>query len=444
METRAPEMYDVVGVGFGPASLSLAAALVESQDDLSGKRLTAAFFERQNTFGWHRDMVLPLAKMQVSFLKDLATFRNPSSSFSFVSYLHSMGRLAEFVNNQDFFPTRREFHDYLEWGAARVASYVTYGAHVTGIDFVADGPCAGALAVTVKRANQAIRTVYAHNVVISTGLEARMPSGIDRDDHVWHSSEFLGRFENADRGRLGRVAVAGAGQSAAEIARFLYDSLPEASVFAIIPSYGYSIADDTPFANEVFGADAVDDQYFGSGESREAFWRYHRNTNYSVVDAEVISDLYRRMYEDKLLKADRLNFLKLSRVSGVRRVGDQTRLSIESLRQGTPGELDVDVLVCATGYNPMQPAGLLGEIDPYIFRDEAKRYRVERDYRLVTNLDLPGGIYLQGGTEHAHGLVSSLLSNIAVRSGEIVESILSRRTRWEIDYTAAVNVLPTS
>jgi L-ornithine N5-oxygenase len=33
------------------------------------------------------------------------------------------------------------------------------------------------------------------------------------------------------------------------------------------------------------------------------------------------------------------------------------------------------------------------------------------------------GIYIQGGTEHTHGLSSSLLSNIAVRSGEIANSI---------------------
>jgi L-ornithine N5-oxygenase len=33
---------------------------------------------------------------------------------------------------------------------------------------------------------------------------------------------------------------------------------------------------------------------------------------------------------------------------------------------------------------------------------------------------------VQGGTEHSHGLTSTLLSNIAVRTGEIVESIVAR------------------
>jgi L-ornithine N5-oxygenase len=33
------------------------------------------------------------------------------------------------------------------------------------------------------------------------------------------------------------------------------------------------------------------------------------------------------------------------------------------------------------------------------------------------------GIYLQGPTEHTHGLSSTLLSNTAIRAGTIVESI---------------------
>jgi L-ornithine N5-oxygenase len=34
---------------------------------------------------------------------------------------------------------------------------------------------------------------------------------------------------------------------------------------------------------------------------------------------------------------------------------------------------------------------------------------------------------LQGGTEHTHGISSSLLSNIAVRTGEIVKSVARYR-----------------
>ncbi len=418
MDKRELQTYDVVGIGFGPSNLSLAIALEESPEPVS-----AAFFERQASLSWHRAMLVPTAKMQVSFLKDLVTFRNPVSRFSFVSYLHEVGRLPRFVNNSDFFPTRREFHDYLEWAESKLTRRVNYGSEVTGMRLLRSGP-EDHVELEIRDPGGP-RLVTARNVVISTGLVPRMPAGIERDGFTWHSSEFLHRFRAFDRRKLRRVAVVGAGQSAAEIVRFLYDALPEASISAIMPSYGYSIADNTPFANQVFDPAAVDDFYQGSSRSKDAIWHYHRNTNYSVVDDEVIRGLYQRAYDDEVSKCERLSFVNLARVVDVKRVDDDTRVTVHSLATETSYDLDVDVLVCATGYDPMEPADVLGELAEYVVHDGDGRYRVERDYRLVTP-DLDCGIYLQGGIEHTHGLTSSLLSNIAVRSGEIASSILAR------------------
>jgi L-ornithine N5-oxygenase len=442
MSAPVPETYDMVGVGFGPSGLSLAIALEELQGDALGSPITAAFFERKAAFGWHRNMLLPSTKMQVAFLKDLATFRNPTSRFSFVSYLHLRGRLAQFVNNQDFFPTRQEFHDYLEWAAAMMADKATYNVEVTGIRLPPGDKPAEHFEVGITDIGRGEhQVVNARNLVISTGLVPSMPAGIDRGDRVWHSSEFIERFDSCDPLDLRRVVVAGAGQSAAEITRFFHDALPHASVFSVLPSYGYSIADNTPFANQVFDPEAVDDYYFGTDHARDVFWRCHRNTNYSVVDDEVIRDLYRRAYDDELRNAGRLRFFKLSRVTGVQRNGSGVRLSVRSLLDDKPTELDADLLVCATGYDSMQPADLLRGLDSYLQHDSNGRYQVTRDYRLMGDIDLPGGIYLQGGTEHTHGLSSSLLSNIAVRSGEIAESILSRRVGQELEYVVAADTL---
>jgi L-ornithine N5-oxygenase len=248
-----------------------------------------------------------------------------------------------------------------------------------------------------------------------------------RAERVWHSSEFLEKYRRMNPGELRRVAVVGAGQSAAEITRFLYDELPHAEVCAVVPSYGYAIADDTPFANEVFDAGAVDDYYFGTEQTREAFWRYHSNTNYSVVDDDVIRALYRRAYDEDVRGGSRLQFLNLTRVTGVKRSGAETRVTIQAGPHSEVRELEVDALVCATGYKAMEPTGLLGDLDRYCLRDDAGRYRMERDYRIVTDPEMRCGIYLQGGTEHTHGLTSSLLSNVAVRGGEIADSLVARR-----------------
>jgi L-ornithine N5-monooxygenase len=430
MSIREHEIYDVVGIGFGPSNLSLAIALEDYRANGPENEISALFLERQSSFGWHRNMLLPSATMQISFLKDLVTFRNPTSSFSFVAYLHASGRLSQFVNSQDFFPTRQEFHQYLEWAQAQVADDIAYGSEVTSIRLPpgADPERSDRLRLEVADATGRVgRVVEARNVVISTGLVPSMPEGTESDERVWHSSEFLEKYRRMNPEELRRVAVVGAGQSAAEITRFLHDELPHAQVYAIIPSYGYSVADDTPFANQIFDPGAVDDYYFGTEQTREAFWRYHRNTNYSVVDDEVIRDLYRRSYDEEVRGVRRLHFLNLTRVTGVKRAGAETHVSLQVAPHGEVRELDFDAFVCATGYNTMEPTALLGDIGRHCLRDEAGRYRVERDYRVTTAPEMPCGIYLQGGTEHTHGLTSSLLSNIAIRSGEIADSIIARR-----------------
>ncbi|MDB1086970.1 lysine N(6)-hydroxylase/L-ornithine N(5)-oxygenase family protein [Streptomyces sp. ACA25] len=430
MSDREHEIYDVVGIGFGPSNLSLAIALEESRASVLENEVSTLFFERQPSFGWHRNMLLPSATMQISFLKDLATLRNPTSAYSFVAFLYESGRLPQFVNNQDFFPTRQEFHQYLEWAQARFADRVVYGSSVTSIRLPpgTEPELADRLRLEVTdAAGQVGRVVEARNVIVSTGLVPSMPEGAVQDERVWHSSEFLEKYRRMNPAELRRVAVVGAGQSAAEITRFLYDELPHAEVVAVIPSYGYSVADDTPFANQVFDPAAVDDYYFGTDQTREAFWRYHRNTNYSVVDDEVIRALYRRSYDDVVQGVSRLQFLNLTRVTGVKRVGSETRVTLQVGPDAEVRELDFDAFVCATGYNAMEPTKLLGDLDRHCLRDESGRYRMERDYRVVTAPEMRCGIYLQGGTEHTHGLTSSLLSNLAVRSGEIAESIISRR-----------------
>ncbi|HET9770677.1 MAG TPA: SidA/IucD/PvdA family monooxygenase, partial [Acidimicrobiia bacterium] len=109
MHTARSSGFDVVGVGFGPSNLGLAVALEEHNrgaDPVGGRPVTGMFFERQAAFGWHSGMLLENATVQVSFLKDLVTMRNPASDFSFVSYLHERGRLADFINHKTLFPLR--------------------------------------------------------------------------------------------------------------------------------------------------------------------------------------------------------------------------------------------------------------------------------------------------------------------------------------------------
>ncbi|WP_412544037.1 lysine N(6)-hydroxylase/L-ornithine N(5)-oxygenase family protein [Longispora sp. K20-0274] len=420
-------VYDLVGVGFGPSNLALAVAVTE-HNARAGEAATAVFLERQPRFGWHRGMLLDDATMQVSFLKDLVTLRDPTSQFSFLCYLRDRDRLLDFVNHKSLFPLRVEFHDYLEWAAAKVDDLVLYGHDVVDITPVTDGDTVVHFDVTARGAGGT--SVYrARNLVLATGLQPALPTGVSASDRVWHTSELLHRVDALSTDSPYRFVVVGAGQSAAEVTAFLHERFAHAEVCAVFSRYGYSPADDSSFANRIFDPAAVGEFFRAPAEVKTMIDGYHANTNYSVVDGELIDDLYARFYREKVLGTPRLRMFNVSRLTGVAETATGVRADITELLTGERVELDADVVVCATGYQPADPLGLLGDAGRYCARDEFGRPRVTRDYRAVTGPEVEPGVYLQGGTEHTHGITSSLLSNTAVRSGEILRSILDRRVR---------------
>ncbi len=418
-------VYDVIGVGFGPSNLALAIAAGER-----GKAAPRALFlERQARFGWHRGMLIEDATMQVSFLKDLVTLRNPASEFSFLTYLHQNGRLIDFINHKTLFPLRIEFHDYLEWAASKVSDVVRYDREVQAVRPVRTDGVIDAFDVTSAGQN-GTSVDRTRNLVLGVGLKPHLPAGISRSDRVWHNQELLTRVRELDGRTPGRFVVVGAGQSAAEVTAFLHETFPQSEVCAVFSRFGYSPADDSPFANRVFDPEAVDEFYSAPEDVKRMVLDYHGNTNYSVVDAELIEDLYGRLYRERVLGAERLRTFNVSRVVDVVDTDEDAAVTIESLSTGQKTQLSADVVVYCTGYRPADPVALLGEMGELCRRDQDGRVKIGRDYRVQTTGELQAGIYLQGGgTEHSHGLASSLLSNTAIRAGEIVDSIAAAAAR---------------
>lgn len=422
----APLIHDLIGIGFGPSNVAMAIALSEHNARVGRQEaVTAHFFEQQPRFGWHRGMLIDDATMQVSFLKDLVTLRNPSSEYTFLRFLQSKGRLIDFVNHKNLFPLRIEFHEYFEWAAAKVDDMVSYGHQVIAVEPVVRDGVVEYLDVTARSGDEVV-THRARNLVIGTGLRPVMPEGAERTDRVWHNSDLLAKVEGLEGTDPSRFIVVGAGQSAAENVAYLHRRFPEAEVCAVFSRYGYSPADDSSFANRIFDPQAVDEYFTAPDDIKQKLMDYHGNTNYSVVDIDLIDDLYRQAYQEKVLGTERLRFLNVSRLMGVEETADGVRATIKSLVTGEEAPLDADVVVCATGYRQADALGLLGEVAERVHRDEQGRVRVERDYRISTDAELRCGIYLQGGTEHTHGITSSLLSNTAIRVGEILDSILDR------------------
>ncbi|WP_327673874.1 lysine N(6)-hydroxylase/L-ornithine N(5)-oxygenase family protein [Kitasatospora sp. NBC_00458] len=419
-------IHDLIGIGFGPSNVAMAIALSEHNARV-GRRdtVTAHFFEQQPGFGWHRGMLIDDATMQVSFMKDLVTMRNPASEYSFLCYLQSRGRLVDFVNHKSLFPLRVEFHDYFEWAAAKVDDMVSYGHRVVAVEPVVRDGVVEYLDVTARSGDEVV-VHRARNLVIGTGLRPAMPEGVERTDRVWHNSDLLRKVDALEGRGPTRFVVVGAGQSAAETVAYLHRRFAGAEVCAVFSRYGYSPADDSGFANRIFDPRAVDEYFTAPEDVKRRLMEYHGNTNYSVVDIDLIDELYRQAYREKVLGTERLRFLNVSRLRGVEETPGGVRATVEYLVTGETVPVDADVVVCATGYTQADGLGLLGAVADLCHRDELGRVRVERDYRVATDPELRCGIYLQGGTEHTHGISSSLLSNTAVRVGEILEAILGR------------------
>lgn len=428
VDPPATATTDVVGIGFGPSNLALAVALEEG-DPTAGIRAptpTMAFYEQQQNFGWYTGMLIEGATMQVSFLKDLATMRNPSSRFTFMAYLHARGRLPSFINSKMLYPFRIEFHDYLEWVAKHFAPFVSYGSRAVSIRPVPrpDG-LVDLLDVVTESADGTRATQRTRNVVIGAGLVPYLPPKVSPSERIRHSSELLTR--DLDHSPKASYLVIGAGQSAAECADYLHRTDPDAEVHAVFSRYGYSVSDDSPFTNGIFDPVAVEDFYRAPEETKEMLLSYHSNTNYSVVDLDLSQELFRRAYLEEVSGRQRLRFYRTSRVRSCQETPNGVEVEVESLVTGAVERLSVSAVVYATGYRPADPLALLNDLADECKQDEAGDLCLERDYRVRTSEVLRCGIYLHGAsTAGSHGLAAGLLSNTAVRAGEMARSISGR------------------
>ncbi|MBD9425537.1 lysine N(6)-hydroxylase/L-ornithine N(5)-oxygenase family protein [Pseudomonas sp. PDM15] len=414
--------YDVIGLGFGPANLAIAVALDEDRR-VREHGLRYCFLEKKPAFEWHGGMLLEDSRMQISFLKDLATLRNPSSRYTFVSYLHEKRRLEAFINISTFTPSRLEYNDYLGWAAAQFSDRLHYGEEVIGVEPVLDGGDVTRVKVISRLADGRTRARITRNLVVSIGGEPVVPEAfrpLKGDARVMHSSSYLERIQAC--GEPKRLAVVGSGQSAAEIFSDLCGRYPSAEVSLVMRAQALRPADDSPFINEIFDPSYTDVVYGQSPEEREAFIQANAQTNYSVVNLDLIESIYHRLYLQKVTGHAPHNLLPQRNIEAVQAGDEGIRLTLSG-PEGVEDRL-YDAVVLATGYRRDGYKRLLGGLAEHLGEG------VGRDYRLCCQPQMTAGIYLQGCCEASHGLSDTLLSVLAIRSQEVVDALMdSRRQR---------------
>lgn len=431
--------YDLVCIGFGPASLAIAIALHDR-----GINARVLYIERQRSFVWHAGMLLPNARMQISFLKDLATLRDPRSKFTFINYLHSKKRLVAFTNLSTFLPLRQEYNDYMSWCASHFEQDVLYGHETVSVSPTEDRkrPIQSWRVVSRNVQTNETSTVTARHVVVAVGGKPRIPPALSTggsDGQIIHSSLYSTAVPKilTDKNKAYNVAVIGGGQSAAEIFNDLQSRYPNSHITLFTGASALKPSDDSPLwvlspqpipntnntnrtpdfpssVNEVFDPDRVDPFYDLPAHSRRKTNASDKGTNYGVVRPELLDRMYENMYRQRLHEPDQRKWqyriVPWREVVGfepTRPDGRRLRLTLKNTSSGdtSTSESGFDLAVLGTGYERTGHEILLAPTRHLL--QHRDRYAVERDYRvLFREGDVADGcgVWLQGCCEDSHGV----------------------------------------
>lgn len=420
------KQVDVLAIGAGPANLALAVAIEESgSHDLAGSTM---LLEQSPDIKWQRNLLMPWARSQVSFLKDLVTLRNPRSKFSFLNFLHDRGHLDEFVNLGTFHPFRWEISDYLQWVAQSLEEVgIRYGARAERIAPTrdADGTITG-WAVSLTDGD----TISCRDLVIGGGRDPHVPdvfADLPRE-RIIHSAQYRTRIAQVSKEKQIRAVVVGGAQSAAEMFMALHENLPLCQPTIIVRSVGLQNYQTSKFVNELFFPSFVDEFYDSPREVRQQLLDEMRLTNYAGLAPPFVDELYTMLYQQKMLGPKRSEVRNLTEVVGARVEGDEVVLDLRDRTSGKVEPLRCDLVLLGTGYDQRMPA-MVRDLAAQAGLDEVS---VSRRYRVDLGDSAWGAMYLQGVNESTHGIADSLISVLAHRSQDIVNDLLARRGAGEL------------
>jgi L-ornithine N5-oxygenase len=425
------EDFDLIVAGFGPAALAIAIAIQDALESSQGKNPFGGlsrpprviFLEKQRGFAWHSGMLIPGAKMQISFIKDLATMRNPKSNFTFLNYLYTKNRLIQFCNLSTFLPSRVEFQDYLKWCAKHFDDVVSYGEEVVDIAPVSSNGSVGGFSVRSRNVqSQVVLERRARHVIVAVGGKPSIPAPFGAVDspRVIHSSQYahLAHKLLDDSTKPYRIAIIGGGQSAAEVFDNLHSRYPNCRTHLIFRAQALRPSDDSPFVNEIFDPARIPLFFKEPGSVRSTINSSNKNTNYGVVRLELIERIYETLYLQRLTCDSEEQWPhRMLTNAAITTVSSRSPDTVFLGFDWTPAAeftasrreaFDYDLVVLATGYTHHGHEDMLRPVAIQA-KQEQKKWAISEDYRLKIgglNVSKDAGIWLQGCNEETHGVSS--------------------------------------
>ncbi|MEW2580241.1 lysine N(6)-hydroxylase/L-ornithine N(5)-oxygenase family protein [Streptomyces syringium] len=410
--------HDVVAVGCGPFNLGLA-ALASTVDDLD-----LVVLEEQPELTWHRGMMFGDASMQVNFLADLVTLVAPSHPLSFLAYLHDMDRLYAFTVRENFFPSRREYEDYLRWAAARLPS-VRFSHQVREVHWDA---ATERFTVHAVRGDGRLLRISARNLVLGIGTAPHLPEALAHlpSEKLLHTSEYL--YRTSDVAAAGKVTVIGSGQSGAEVMVDLLHRNIEggAAVSWLTRTSSFAPLDYTKMVLEMTTPAYM--QYFHTlpEDMRDRLireqWQFYKGISTGTLE-EIHELLYRRQLEYGRAEVEMRFGITVESASV-----DATGRPVLSCRHHDTGQVfehTTDLVIAATGYRNRRPA-FLSPIEDLLPRDAHGRHRIRLDHSVELAEGIPGRVFVANAELHSHGVSSPNLDIGAVRNATILNAVTGR------------------
>ncbi|HEY9366318.1 MAG TPA: SidA/IucD/PvdA family monooxygenase [Agromyces sp.] len=403
-------VHDVIGIGIGPFNLGLA-CLGEPLG------LDAVFLDSADEFRWHHGMMIEGATIQVPFLADLVTMADPTSRFSFLSFLKQTGRLYPFYIREDFFPLRVEYDAYCRWAAAQLAS-LRWGRTVERVEH--DPQSDDYVVHARSSATGEVETYRARHLVLGTGTAPRVPASLQGvDGPIIHTAEYLHRRDELiDKPA---ITIVGSGQSAAEIYRDLLETIDqhEYQLDWITRSPRFFPMEYTKLTLEMTSPEYTDHFHGLPMELRDRLGREQRGL-YKGISGELVDDIYDTLYRKSAARPVPTTLLTDTELLGAEWHPDEERYTLR-LRHAQLGEehpRTTSALILATGYAARTPT-FLDPVADRIQWDGTGRFAVARDYSIDG-----GRVFVQNGEEHTHGLTAPDLGFGAWRNSSILASIL--------------------
>jgi len=420
-------VYDILGIGFGPANLALAIALEERNSPL-----TARFLEARPSPEWQPGMLLDGSDIQNHPSRDLVTLRNPRSRYSFLNYLHEQGRLLRHLNLPSEFPLRKEYAGYIRWAAGFFTHLVDCNQRAEGLQVVEENGERLYEVTTMSGDRYLGRTL-----VMGPGRTPYIPAPYDslRGERVFHLTQYLPKLAALTAsGEPASVAVIGGSQSAVELALDLGRRFPRTRVTTYTRSHSLRQKDTSPFSEEGYFPEFTDYYFRASRDGKKALDAYMHPTNYSSADIDVLRELYLEIYEQELDGDQRLFVRGNLEAVSVAEAGGRVDIDFRERHTGETVTDSVDFAVLATGFRNMGPGAheelcppLMAALAEQFAKEADGRLKVGVDYALTPVVDGTPPLFLNGLCESSHGIGDAgSFSLLSLRASTLTDALTER------------------